>query len=338
MRQSRPKTVAVGGSECQSTTLQTGEGLLLGLIGVTAFGLTLPATRFVTPYLDPLFIGPGRAVVAALVAAVLLAATRQPLPSRHQLGRLCLLSLCVVVGFPIFSAVAMKTVPAAHGGVVLGILPLATALAGRLLAHERPSPAFWLVSALGAALVVGYAVADGLEALGGGDLALLGALVVTAVGYALGGQLSRTLGGWQVICWALVIGFPVVLVPAVVWAPADVVAWLPPGMPTMGVAGEPLHVASIPTEVWLVFLYLALVSQLFGFFFWNAGLALGGIARVSQTQLLQPFITIAASAWLLAEAIDAKTLIIAPLVVATVAIGRRMPVAMPTPPTPEHRP
>lgn len=303
------------------SALRTGEGLLLGLVGVTAFGLTLPATRFVVPYLDPLFIGPGRAVVAAVAAALVLASTRQRQPTRWELKRLGLVSLCVVVGFPIFSALAMEQVPASHGGVVLGVLPLATALAARVIAHERPSAGFWLVSGLGAALVVGYAISEGLGRVGTGDLALLAALIVTAVGYALGGQLSKTLGGWQVICWALVLGLPVVLVPAVIWAPiwqAD--AWF---------AADWGLLAAVPTRVWLVFLYLALVSQLIGFFFWNAGLAIGGIVRVGQTQLLQPFITIGASAWLLRERIDSATLIVAVLVVGIVAIGRHMPVAVP---------
>lgn len=298
--------------------------MLLGLIGVTAFGLTLPATRFVVPYLDPLFIGPGRAALAALFAALILLLTRQRWPSRHQLMRLALVALCVVVGFPLFSALAMERVPAAHGGVVLGVLPLATALAGRLIAHERPSAGFWLVAGLGAVLVVGYAVSEGLGRVGMGDLSLLGALVVTAVGYAAGGQLSKSLGGWQVICWALVLGLPVVLLPALIWAPI----WAVDGQ----LALDWGRAAAIPAQVWLVFLYLALVSQLIGFFFWNAGLALGGIARVGQTQLLQPFITIAASAWLLHESIDGKTLIVAALVVVTVAIGRRMSVAVPDPP------
>jgi drug/metabolite transporter (DMT)-like permease len=291
------------------------------LIGVTAFGLTLPATRFVVPYLDPMFIGPGRAVIAALIAALVLVSTRQRRPTRRELKRLGLVSLCIVVGFPIFSALAMEQVPAAHGGVVLGVLPLATALAGRVIAHERPSVGFWLVAGLGAALVVGYAASEGLGRVGIGDLALLGALIVTAVGYAVGGQLSKTLGGWQVICWALVIGLPVVLVPAMIWAPI----WAADGPPALDLG----QAAAIPVEGWLVFLYLALVSQLIGFFFWNAGLALGGIARVGQTQLLQPFVTIAASAWLLQEPVDGKTLIVAALVVMTVAIGRRMPVALP---------
>jgi len=312
------------GQETEPSALHTGEGMLLGLIGVTAFGLTLPATRFVVPYLDPLFIGPGRAAVAALAAALILVLTRQRWPSRLELKRLSLVALCVVVGFPLFSALAMERVPAAHGGVVLGVLPLATALAGRLIAHERPSIGFWLVAGLGAALVVGYAVAEGLGRVGIGDLALLGALVVTAIGYASGGQLSKTLGGWQVICWALVLGLPVVLVPALIWAPI----WAADGPPVLDWG----RAAAIPAEVWLVFLYLALVSQLIGFFFWNAGLALGGIARVGQTQLLQPFITIAASAWLLHESIDAKTLVVAALVAMTVALGRRMSVAVPDSP------
>jgi len=285
---------------------QETRGLFYGSLGVTAFGLTLPVTRYVTPELDPVFIGLGRAVVAALVAGLLLLATGQPRPDRGQIGKLLIVGLGVVIGFPVLSAWAMQTVPASHGGVVLGVLPLATAIASVFVSHDRPSPGFWLFGILGSMLVVVYALLDGAGGVQVGDLALLGAVIAAAVGYAVGGELSRSLGGWQVICWALVLTIPVIIVPALWWAPPDL--------------------AAVPVGIWAGFAYLALFSQLFGFFWWNKGLALGGVARVSQIQLLQPFITLLASAAALGEAITTETYVFAVLVVAVVAIGRRMPI------------
>lgn len=282
------------------------KGMLFGFLGVTAFGLTLPATRFVVPYLNPVFIGLGRAVVAALVAAILLLLARGALPTKRQFTRLAIVALGVVVGFPVLSAWAMQTVPAAHGGVVLGLLPLATAVAGVLISKEHPSFGFWLSGVVGSALVVSYAWLQGVGGFQLGDLALLGATLAAAIGYAVGGQLARELGGWQVICWALVVSFPFILIPALMQAPQA--GW------------------TLPMNVWLSFMYLALVSQLAGFFFWNKGLALGGVARVSQTQLLQPFITIIASVMLIHEKLDATTIVFALLVVGTVAINKKMPI------------
>ena len=279
---------------------------MFGLLGVTAFGLTLPATRFVVAYLDPVFIGLGRAVVAALVAAMLLVFAGGAIPSKRQFVHLGITALGVVVGFPVLSAWAMQTVPASHGGVVLGLLPLATAIAGVLISKEHPSSGFWLSGIIGSALVVVYALLQGVGGLELGDLALFGAVVAAAIGYAVGGRLSRELGGWQVICWALVVSFPFILIPAIMQAPQAGLA--------------------LPLSVWLGFLYLALVSQLAGFFFWNKGLALGGVARVSQTQLLQPFVTIVASVLLIHEALDATTIVFALLVVTTVAVNRTMPI------------
>ncbi len=281
-------------------------GMLYGLAGVTAFGLTLPVTRYVAPYLDPVFIGLGRAVVAALVAGALLLATRQPLPTLRQAGRLFIVGLGVVIGFPVLSAWAMQSAPASHGGVVLGILPLATAIASVFVSSDRPSAGFWLFGVIGSMLVVVYALLEGFGRIQVADLALLGAVVSAAVGYAVGGDLSRHLGGWQVICWVLVLMCPIIVGPAL---------WCAPASP-----------ASLPAAVWLAFLYLALVSQLFGFFWWNKGLAIGGVARVSQIQLLQPFVTLLASVAALREVVTRETYVFVVLVVAVVALGRRMPI------------
>ena len=283
------------------------KGMFLGLVGVVSFGLTLPATRFIIPYFEPVFIGLGRAVIASFVAAFLLIATKQTSPSKNQFYQLLVVASGVVVGFPILSAWAMQTVPASHGGVVLGVLPLATAIVGAVVSNEKPSVAFWICGIVGSAVVIAYSLLQGVGEFQTGDFFLLGAIVSAATGYALGGKLSKEIGGWQVICWALVISFPFIIVPAWLEAPQEAVG-------------------SLPLNVLLSFLYLALVSQLFGFFFWNKGLALGGVARVSQTQLLQPIVTLVASAFLINETINLQTIVFAILVIVTVAIGKKMPI------------
>ena len=303
LESSRTRIKGVGAEIMRSES----KGMWLGLLGVTGFGFTLPVTRLVIPELDPVFIGSGRAVVAAGLAGLVLLAKRSRLPTVSQWRQLLVVAAGVVVGFPMLSAWAMQTVPASHGGVVLGVLPLATAVVGAFIMGERPSMGFWLVSLAGSATVVGYALWTGAGTLQIGDLALLGAVVSAAIGYAVGGKLTKELGGGPVICWALVISLPLIVFPA----------WLT----------APESFAAVSGDAWLGFLYLALVSQLFGFFLWNAGLALGGIARVSQTQLLQPFVTIAASAVLLSEAIETSTVVLALIVISLVAIGRTMPVA-----------
>ncbi|MGF1629875.1 MAG: DMT family transporter [Kiloniellaceae bacterium] len=286
--------------------LAESKGLALGFIGVAVFSLTLPATRLAMVDSDPVVFGLGRSLVAAAVAAAILLATRQRRPLGKEWRALAVVAAGVIFGFPLLSAWGMQRVPAAHGGVVLGILPLATAMAGAVLLRERPSGAFWLVSLVGGAAVVAFSLLKGGGTLSLGHLALLGSVVCAAVGYAEGARLSRSLGGWQVICWALVIAFPLLLVPVV------------PAVLAHGLPGSPAS--------WVAFTYVALFSQLFGFFAWYRGLLLGGVARVSQVQLLQTFMTIGASALLLGESIDALTLGFAVFVVASVALGRRMPV------------
>jgi len=283
------------------------KGMIYGLLGVGVFGLTLPVTRVAIPYLDPVFIGMGRAVLAAFLAIIMLFLFRQPTPNKQQFVLLGLTALGVVVGFPVMSSWAMQYVPASHGGVVLGILPLATAIAGAVINHERPSMSFWVISFIGSVLVAAYSLIQGAGSIHIADVALLGAIASAAIGYAIGGKLSKELGGWQVICWALIVSLPFVLYPAIKTAPNDF--------------------SMIPASAYLSFCYLAVMSQFFGFFAWNKGLALGGIARVSQVQLLQPFITLIASAAFLGEVISLQTYLFIFLVVATVWIGKKMAIS-----------
>lgn len=285
------------------TARERRHGLLWGLLGVASFSLTLPATRVAVAELDPVFVGLGRAVVAAALAAIVLAATRTPWPGPRALPRLALVASGVIIGFPLFSALAMRHVPAAHGAVIIGLLPLATALAGAWIAHERPSRIFWWSAALGSAVVVAFAFWQGGGWPQPADALLALAAIAAAIGYAEGGRLARTLGGWQVISWALVIAAPFVLVPTLVVADA--------------------RLASVSTAAWAGFAYVSVVSMFLGFFAWYRGLALGGIGAVGQVQLLQPFLTIFASAVLLGETIDPATFIAAALVIASIAMGRR---------------
>lgn len=277
-------------------------GLVYGFLGVLGFSLTLPATRVAVAELDPLIVGLGRAVVAALFAAIALRANHQRLPARRYWKGLMIVAAGVVLGFPLLSAWAMQQLPAAHGAIMLALMPLATALAGSIIVGERPSRRFWLASIAGSLTVIVFAVFSGAGQMHWADVVLLGAGMAAAISYAEGGRLARILGGWQVICWALVIAAPVLSVPLLV------------AVLQHGLVASP--------GAWLGFSYVSLVSQFLAFFPWYQGLAIGGVARVGQMQLLQPFLTILASAILLGEAIAPFTIIAAAIVVATVAIGR----------------
>jgi drug/metabolite transporter (DMT)-like permease len=282
-------------------------GYLLGALGVLIFGLTLPMTRLAVGELAPWFVTMGRAAVAGLVAAAVLAALRRKPPRGTELGLLALASLCLVIGFPGFVAMAMARVPAAHGGVVLGVLPLATAAMAVIVNGERPSTAFWFWSAAGAAIVTLFALREGGGGFGVGDLYLALAVASTSLGYTVSARLSGQRPGWEVISWQVAIALPLTLPAALLLMPASA-----------GAVSAPACGA---------FLYVAIFSQYLGFFAWNAGLALGGVARVSQVQLLQTFVTLAGAALLLGEPLGFEALATATLVVAVVLLGARSRVA-----------
>ncbi|MFJ1255872.1 DMT family transporter [Cupriavidus sp. CuC1] len=285
-------------------------GMLLGFIGVAVFSQTLPFTRMAVAELDATFVALGRAVVAALLALALLwqrgafASGRRP--RGGQWWRLAVTSLGVVVGFPLFSSLAMREVPAGHGAIITGLLPLATAVFAAWFGRERPSPAFWLSAAAGSALVVAFALWQGAGGLQHADWLLFAAMVLGALGYAEGGKLSRELGGLETISWALAVALPLLL---------PVVAWL--GLQHAG------QIAAASPRAWIGMGYVSVFSMFIGFLFWYAGLAKGGVARVGQIQLLQPFLTLAGGALLLAEPLDAVTLAFAVAVIGVVALGRR---------------
>ena len=280
-------------------------GLAIGFVGVVIFGATLPMTRIAVGHLDPWFVTFGRAAVAGLVAVVVLVATGRRLPLRRDLPLYGVVMACLITGFPAFTALAMVTVPASHGGVVLGILPLGTAVAAALVSGERPSIGFWLVGVIGAILVGVFTLrqAGGLH-LSAGDLFLVLAVVAAALGYTVSAMLTRSRPGWEVVSWMLALSLPVTLPAA--W-------WFAPASPW-----------AAPASAWWAFAYVALFSQYIGFFFWNAGLALGGIARVGQVQLLQTFVTLAIAAFINGETVGPETIAFAAAVALVVLAGSRM--------------
>jgi drug/metabolite transporter (DMT)-like permease len=280
--------------------------VILGLLGVMIFGLTMPATRAAVMELDPLFITLGRALLAALLAALTLAVARAP---RRDWVRLFWFALCSIIGFPLLMTIAMQYAPASHAAVVLAVLPLLTAMAGVIVARERPSFGFWACGVAGTAVVMVYALLSGGGSgdLHWADLLLAGAALSAATAYALGGEMSHRVGGWQVISWALVVSAPVLLALFVILAPP--LNWRASG------------------SAWTGFIYVAVFSQFLGFFAWNKGMSLGGIARIGQMQLLQPFVTLAAASLLLGESIGWMEFFFSAVVVGLVALGWRMRVA-----------
>lgn len=280
-------------------------GLALGCASVALFGGTLPATRLAVSSIDPLFLTASRAAIAGVAGLLLLLVLRRPLPPRKLWGELALAALFTIVGFPVSMALAMMSVPAAHGGVVLGIIPLATVAIASLIAHERPSPGFWSASLIGTALVVAFVLSEAeTRNLALGDLFLLGTIISGGFGYTLSGRLSRSLPGWEVICWQVALFLPLSLIAALLLWP-----------------GNFEHVTA---AAWAGLAYVSFVSQFFAFFVFNAAMAMGGVARVGQLMLLQPFVTVALAALVNGETLRLKTLGFAAAVVATVVIGQRM--------------
>ena len=287
------------------------KGLWLGLLGVAIFALTLPMTRLAVgtpeaPLMSGLFIALGRAVVAAGLSAVFLVLTRAPLPRREDWWPLAITAGGVVFGFPLLTSIAMRHVEAVHASVIIGVLPLATALVGALLHRQRPSAGFWICGGLGSALVVAFALAKSGSTSGvhWADMLLLGAVACAAVGYGWGARLSQRMRAEHVICWALVISLPITLPSALA------------SLPSTG----------LPATAWWGFAYVAVFSMWLGFFAWYRGLALGGTVRVSQVQLVQPFLSMLFAVPLLGERLDLLTVGFGLAVIATVFLGKRMPI------------
>ncbi|WP_426478578.1 DMT family transporter [Chryseobacterium sp. CBSDS_008] len=259
-------------------------GWINGFIGVVLFSGGLPATKLAVMEMSPTFVTIVRAAVAGVLALIVLWMGKEKRPVKKDLIPLLLVSLGCVVGFPLLSALALQYLTSAHSIVFLGMLPLATAVFGVLRGGERPHPVFWFFSVVGSLLVIGYAVSQGISASPIGDILMLLAVILCGMGYAEGAKLSKTLGGWQVISWALVLALPVMIPLFFIYFPDDI--------------------GNVSVHGWFGMAYISLFSMFIGFIFWYKGLAQGGIATVGQLQLLQPFFGLALAAWLLHEQVS----------------------------------
>lgn len=290
--------------DAPASPISSTAGWLNGLLGVVIFSASLPATRIAVLDLDPLFLTFARAAIAGLLGLALLWAFKERRPARTDLVPLAIVAFGVVIGFPLLTALALRHVTSAHAIVFIGLLPLATALFAVVRGGERPRPAFWAFSLAGSAFVAGYALSQGgAEASLVGDLLMLAAILVCGLGYAEGARLSRSLGGWQVISWALALALPLMLPLAVFEAPES---WAGVGWPALAALA-----------------YVSLFSMLIGFVFWYRGLAQGGIAAVGQLQLLQPFLGLALAAALLHERVGWGLVAVSVGVVLCVAGAKR---------------
>ena len=292
------------------------QGLLPGVLGIVAFALTLPFTRIAVLESSPLDVFTLRLFIASAVAALVLWLTRTPFPPRQTWLMLSLVVLGVVFGFPLFTSLAMHSEASAHGGVVLGILPLATALAANVMHRERPTAAFWVTALVGSTLVVVFSLTGGAAATGvgisHGDIYLFLAIVSASIGYAAGGGLSRILPAWQVISWALVVSLPAGL------------------LLLLTVDFASLRQSDSAFKLTGSLLYLGLISQYGGFLLWYRALALDGVARASQIQLSQPFLTLIGAWLLLGESIDVVTIVFAVLILLTIVISRQVRIVQPS--------
>jgi len=291
------------------TTVTADTGMALGMLGVVIFAFSIPMTRLASgsadaPQLPAIFVAIGRAALAALPAAVYLVVARAPRPRGRQWVVLAATAAGVVFGWPLFLGLAVLEVDAVHASVVTGVLPLATAAIGALTLRQRPSAAFWACALAGAGLVVCFAAWKGGARLNTADALLALAVLSAAGGYVSGARLSVSMRPQHVISWVLVISLPITL-------PVSLVTW--PALP-------------VPAVSWLGFGYVSFFSMWLGFFAWYRGLAIGGTVRVSQVQLLQPFLSMLFAVPILGERIDGPTLAFALAVMASVFIGRRMPV------------
>lgn len=259
-------------------------GWINGFIGVVLFSGGLPATKLAVMEMSPTFVTIVRAAVAGILALIVLWLGKEKRPVKEQLTPLLLVSLGCVVGFPLLSALALQYLTSAHSIVFLGMLPLATAVFGVMRGGERPHPVFWFFSIVGSLLVIGYAVSQGISASPIGDILMLLAVILCGMGYAEGAKLSKTLGGWQVISWALVLALPIMIPLFFIYFPDDI--------------------QSVSFQGWFGMAYISIFSMFIGFIFWYKGLAQGGIATVGQLQLLQPFFGLALASWLLHEQVS----------------------------------
>jgi drug/metabolite transporter (DMT)-like permease len=242
-------------------------------------------------------------VIAAVLAVLFLLARRDPGPKRHQVPALLLVAATSVAGFPLMSAYALVHVDASHASVLIGFIPIATAILGAVRAGERPPPAFWAASAFGSFVVLAFAFGNGDSGPNLADAWLVVASLVSAVGYAEGARLARDMGGFRVIAWALVF------------------AAAPLGL--LVLASPHPSFAAAPVSAWIGLVYVAVISMFFAFMAWYAGLAGAGIARGSQLQLAQPFLSVLWATLLIGETPSPRVWFAASAVVVSIAAATR---------------
>ncbi|WP_030192922.1 DMT family transporter [Streptomyces sp. NRRL S-87] len=278
-------------------------GTTLAALGVLTFSLTFPATAWGLESFGPWSLVAVRSVLAALIAAGFLLALRVRLPDRAHWAGLAVVGGGVVVGFPLLTTLALQTSTTSHAAVVVGLLPLTTAVFSSLRGGTRPSRTFWTAAVAGAAVVIGFTLQQSGGALSTGDAYLFGALLVCAAGYTEGGRLARTMPGWQVIGWALVLCLPLTAAGAAI-----------------GLAYEPVHLTGhgLAGLVWV-----AAGSTFLGLYVWYRGMAEIGAARASQLQLAQPLLTLVWSVTLLGERLSPAAPAAAVAVLVCIAVTQR---------------
>lgn len=281
-------------------------GMILGFIGIVCFSLTLPATSIAVPYFGEVIVGLGRTVIAAIIVGVIFMMKKPSLPNKRQFKSLLIVTIGAVLAFPLLTTFAMKSLPVSHGAIELALLPLATAGFAMWRGGEVPSKRYWIASIIGAITVIIYAFYVGFGQLQKGDIALIAAVVLLGLSYAEGGKLSKELGSWQVIAWAVLIGAPFFIIPV-----------------GLSISSSMLQAL---VEAWISLLYLGIVSQFLAYVAWYGGMAVGGIARVGQIQYLQPFLMIGFSVLFLGESISWLTISLAIIVVGSVIVGKNAPV------------
>ena len=282
------------------------KGMLLGFVGIVCFSFTLPATSIAVPYFGSTIVGLGRTIIAAIIVGIILIRKKEPLPNKAQLRSLAIVVLGAVLAFPLLTTFAMKSLPVSHGAIELALLPLVTAGFAMWRGGERPSKRFWVASIISSITVLMYAVYLGLGQIQKGDIALLAAVLLLGLSYAEGGKLSKELGSWQVIAWAILIGAPFFILPVGFSLSVDML--------------------QAPIEAWISLLYLSLVSQFLAYVAWYGGMSLGGIARVGQIQYIQPILMIGFSVLFLGDSITWLTILLAFIVVICVIIGKNTPI------------
>jgi drug/metabolite transporter (DMT)-like permease len=277
--------------------------MLIGFVGISIFSLTLPFTQMAVNEMSPFFVAFARASIAGICALILLIFTKSKFPNKIQIRRLIIIVIGVIYGFPIFTSIAMKTLPSSHSGIVLGILPLAMSLFAAIKYKEKPSSSFWMISIFGTFIVISYTFIDNNGSLMIEDLWLLFAILFAAIGYSEGGTLAKEMGSIGVISWALVISLPINLFASYLF--------------------YEINYASISFQAIISLTYVGLFSMFIGFFFWYKGIAIGGISRVGQVQLIQPFLTIVGAYFLTNEKITTLNILFAFMVLIVIIIGRK---------------